>query len=86
MVLQIDIKRAVCLNRPNRAERVRPGPDQRGFPGLLKHGASAKQSDRGRRQDNLERDLFVHAGDAVHKPRLFQAKKNYSSLLTLTAV
>lgn len=75
VVLQIDVKCAVCLNRPNRAERVRPSSDQGGFPGLLEHGASAKQCESGCGHDDSKRDLVLHAAMLSGTHGLFKQRR-----------
>lgn len=75
VVLQINVKCAVCLNRPNRAERVRPSSDQGGFPGLSKHGASAKQREGGCGHNDTERDLVLHVAMLFGPHDLFKQRR-----------
>ena len=42
-VIERHLEGAVGFNRPNRAERVSPGPNECGLSALLEHGAAAKQ-------------------------------------------
>jgi len=45
-VIKRHLESAVGLDRPHRAERVRPSAYQRGLSALLEHCAAAKQRDR----------------------------------------
>ena len=79
---QADLKSAVSFDRPNRAERIRPGPHQRRLTSFLEHRASRKQRDAYNNQS--KRDLFVHDADAAQVTLHFQERIAAASLLTRT--
>jgi hypothetical protein len=58
---EIDIERAVGLDRPNRPKRIGPGADQSRLSTLLEHGASGHQLEPNHSQTNFENDLSLHA-------------------------
>ena len=76
---QADLKRSVRFDRPNRAERVRPGSNQCRFALFLEHRATRKHRET---DDNQSQgDLLLHGIDAVQIAACFQERMTGVSLL-----
>jgi len=75
MMFEIDIECAVGPDCPNGAERVGPGPNERGLSTLLEHGASGKQREGSCGHNDSERDLVLHVAMLSGTRDLFKQRR-----------
>ena len=79
-LMEADLHRPISFHRPDRAERIAPGPDERGLALFMEHRAPGEKC--GTNNNQSKGGSFVHARDAVQIAHRFQERIVSASLLT----